>query len=139
MDKCDFGLVEKVYESCEVVNTGEQEITIKAIPDSDKITRADLKQGTITISNVGSISRNHDGAVTMLIIIPPQVCAICINAMTKKPVVVTNENGEDEIKIKTTVPVTIAFDHRCLDFGEIKPFLDAFQRIVDNPEEILKY
>ena len=119
--------------------TGTAKKAYDAIPDDEKITAKDLKQGTITISNVGSISRNHDGAVTMLIIIPPQVCAICINAMTKKPVVVTNENGEDEIKIKTTVPVTIAFDHRCLDFGEIKPFLDAFQRIVDNPEEILKY
>ena len=59
--------------------------------------------------------------------------------MTKKPVVETNENGEDEIKIKTTVPITIAFDHRVLDFGEVKPFLDAFQRICDNPDEILKY
>jgi pyruvate dehydrogenase E2 component (dihydrolipoamide acetyltransferase) len=59
--------------------------------------------------------------------------------MTKKPVVVTNAQGEDEIKIKTTVPLTIAFDHRCLDFCEVKPFLDALQNIVDNPENILKY
>ena len=110
-----------------------------AIPDSEKITAKDIKQGTITISNTGSISRDHDGAVTMLIIIPPQVCAICINALTKKPVVETNENGEDEIRIKTTVPLTIAFDHRCLDFGEVKPFLDALQKICDNPEDILKY
>lgn len=109
------------------------------IPDSDKITAKDLKQGTITISNTGSISRGHDGAITMLIIIPPQVCAICINAMTKKPVVVKNAQGEDEIGIKTTVPITIAFDHRALDFGEVKPFLDALQNIVDNPDDILKY
>ncbi len=119
--------------------TGAEKKAYDAIPDDEKITAKDLKQGTITISNTGSISRDHDGAVTMLIIIPPQVCAICINAMTKKPVVVTNENGEDEIRIKTTVPLTIAFDHRCLDFGEVKPFLDAFQRIVDNPEDLLNY
>ena len=119
--------------------TGAAKKAYDAIPDSEKITAKDLKQGTITISNTGSISRTHDGAVSMLIIIPPQVCAICINAMTKKPVVVTNAQGEDEIRIKTTVPLTIAFDHRCLDFGEVKPFLDAFQNIVDNPEELLKY
>lgn len=110
-----------------------------AIPDSEKLTAKDLKQGTITISNTGSISRGHDGEVSMLIIIPPQVCAICINAMTKKPVVVKNAAGEDEISIKTTVPLTICFDHRVLDFGEVKPFLDEFQKIVDNPESILKY
>ena len=119
--------------------SGSAKKAYDAIPDSEKITAKDLKQGTITISNTGSISRAHDGSVSMLIIIPPQVCAICINAMTKKPVVVTNAQGEDEIKIKTTVPLTICFDHRVLDFGEVKPFLDAFQNIVDNPETILKY
>lgn len=119
--------------------SGSAKKAYDAIPDSEKLTAKDLKQGTITISNTGSISRAHDGAVSMLIIIPPQVCAICINAMTKKPVVVKNAQGEDEIAIKTTVPLTICFDHRVLDFGEVKPFLDAFQNIVDNPEEILKY
>ncbi len=119
--------------------SGSAKKAYDAIPDSEKITAKDLKQGTITISNTGSISRAHDGAVSMLIIIPPQVCAICINAMTKKPVVVQNDKGEDEISIKTTVPLTICFDHRVLDFGEVKPFLDAFQKIVDNPEDLLKY
>lgn len=110
-----------------------------AIPDSDKITGKDLKQGTITISNVGSVARGHDGAISMLIIIPPQICAICINAMQKKPVVVKNAEGKDEIGIKTTIPLTICFDHRVLDFGEIKPFLDSLQRIFDDPTDLLKY
>lgn len=119
--------------------SGSAKKAYDAIPDSEKLTAKDLKQGTITISNTGSISRGHDGAVSMLIIIPPQVCAICINAMQKKPVVVTNAQGEDEIAIKTTVPLTICFDHRVLDFGEVKPFLDALQNIFDNPEDLLKY
>lgn len=110
-----------------------------AIPDNEKLTAKDLKQGTITISNVGSVARQHEGAVSMLIIIPPQVCAIAINAMQKKPVVVKNAVGEDEIAIKTTVPLTICFDHRVLDFGEVKPFLDALQKIFDDPSELLKY
>ena len=36
MDKCDFSLVQKILESGETVNIGEQDIVIKAIPDSDK-------------------------------------------------------------------------------------------------------
>ena len=119
--------------------TGSAKKAYDAIPDSEKLTVSDLKQGTITISNVGSVAREHDGAVSMLIIIPPQVCAIAINAMQKKPVVVKNAEGKDEIGIKTTVPLTICFDHRVLDFGEVKPFLDALQKIFDDPSEILKY
>ncbi len=119
--------------------SGSAKKAYDAIPDNEKLTAKDLKQGTITISNIGASSRQHDGAVSMLIIIPPQVCAICINAMQKRPVVIKNADGEDEIAIKTTVPITICFDHRVLDFGEVAPFLDAFKKIVDNPEEILKY
>ena len=36
MDKCDFSLVQKILESGEVVNTGEQDITVKTIPDTNK-------------------------------------------------------------------------------------------------------
>lgn len=36
MDKCDFSLVQKILDSNDVINTGEQEIVVKAIPDSDK-------------------------------------------------------------------------------------------------------
>ncbi len=118
---------------------GAEKKAYYAIPENEKIGVSDLKQGTITISNVGSISRQHDGAVSMLIIIPPQVCAIAINAIQKKPVVVKNAAGDDEIVIKTTVPITVCFDHRVLDFGEVKPFLDALQNIFDNPCDIFVY
>lgn len=119
--------------------TGEAKKAYDAIPDSEKLTVSDLKQGTITISNIGAITRGHDGNLALLMIIPPQVCAIGIGALQKKPVVVTNEKGEDEIAIRSTIPLCICFDHRVLDFGEVKPFLDAFQEIVDNPEAFLKY
>lgn len=36
MDKCDFALVEKILNSGEQVNTGEQVITVKPVPDTDK-------------------------------------------------------------------------------------------------------
>lgn len=119
--------------------TGEAKKAYDAIPDSEKLTVSDLQQGTITISNVGSITRGHTGHVGLLMIIPPQVCAIAIGAITKKPVVVTDKDGKDDVQIRTTVPMDICFDHRVLDFGEVRPFLDAVQNIFDNPETFLKY
>ncbi len=119
--------------------SGEAKKAYDAIPDTEKLTGKDLKQGTITISNVGAISRKHDGAVAMLMIIPPQVCAIAIGAVKKKPVVVTNAEGKDEFVARTTVPLCICFDHRVLDFGEVRPFLDALQNIFDNADDFLKY
>ncbi len=118
--------------------TGDAKKAYDAIPDSEKLTVSDLQQGTITISNIGSITRGHDGHVGLLMIIPPQVCAIAVGAVTKKPVVVSKD-GKDEIEIRTTVPLDICFDHRVLDFGEVKPFIDALQNIFDNPDDFLKY
>ncbi|MCD7774540.1 MAG: 2-oxo acid dehydrogenase subunit E2 [Clostridiales bacterium] len=119
--------------------TGDAKKAYDAIPDDDKITYEDLQQGTITVSNIGASTRGHDGTLAMLMIIPPQVCAIGICSLTKKPIVVTNEKGEDEIKIRTTIPLDICFDHRVLDFGEVKPFMDALQDIFNHPESFLKY
>ena len=36
MNKCEFALVSKILESGEKVNIGEQEITVKPLPDCDK-------------------------------------------------------------------------------------------------------
>ena len=110
-----------------------------AIPDDEKITKADLKQGTITISNIGSITRGIDGAVALIMIIPPQICAIGISAVVKKPVVDVDENGKDVIRIADVLPLNICFDHRALDFGEVKPFLARLDEIFKNPDEILVY
>lgn len=116
--------------------TGEAKKEYDSIPDSEKITRKELEQGTITISNIGSISRGIPGDIALIMIIPPQICAIGIGAIQKRPIVVTNEKGEDEIKIAQVLPMCVCFDHRALDFGEIKPFLTKLKELFDNPEDV---
>ena len=117
---------------------GDEKKEYDKIPVNDKITFNDLKQGTITVSNIGSISRGIPGEIGLLMIIPPQVCAIAIGALQKKPVAVINEKGEDEVKVSNILPICICFDHRALDFGEIKPFVSKLEEIFNNPELILK-
>lgn len=107
------------------------------IPASEKITRDDLKQGTITVSNVGSISRGLSGELGLLMIIPPQICAIGLGAIQKKPIVLTDENGNDKISVSSVLPICICFDHRALDFGEVKPFIAKLDEFFKNPELIL--
>lgn len=101
---------------------------------SDKLTYHDLRQGTITMSNIGSITKGLAGVVSMLMIIPPQVVAIGVASIYKKPIVAVDENGKDAIKIAKVLPICICFDHRALDFGDIKPFILELERIFKNPE-----
>ncbi len=99
-----------------------------SIPKHKRVTVDDLKQGTVMVTNFGSLYPNQKGAGAMLEIIPPQVTAYAIGAVTKKPVVVT-EDGEDKIVIRSILPICIAFDHRALDFDDIIPMIKAFDEI----------
>ena len=118
---------------------GAEKKAYEAIPETERITRNDLKQGTITVSNIGADSRGLAGECAMLMVIPPQICAIGVGALQRRPVVVKNENGEEEIVIRTILPMNICFDHRALDFGEVRPFLTKMQEIFENPEMILNH
>mgnify|MGYP000092758781 CR=1 FL=1 len=112
---------------------GEDKKKYYSIPERDRLTKKDIEQGTVTISNLGSIHRNQKGMCFLLEIIPPQVTAIAVNAIQKKPTVVTDENGNDTIEIRQILPLTIAFDHKALDYGDIIPFMDRLDEIFENP------
>ena len=118
---------------------GAEKKAYNAIPETERITRKDLKQGTITVSNIGADSRGLAGECAMLMVIPPQICAIGVGALQRRPVVVKNENGEEEIVIRTILPMNVCFDHRALDFGEVRPFLTKLQEIFEKPEMILNH
>jgi len=66
--------------------------------------------------------------------IPPQTAAIGIAAVRPKPVV--NENGD--IVSSKILPITIAFDHRALDMGDVVPFMQKLDEIFDTPKSILE-
>lgn len=116
--------------------SGKAKKEYEAIPESDRLTKHDIEQGTITVSNIGSTYRRQRGETCLLEIVPPQVCAIAIGAVQDKPVVIVNDDGEKEIAIRQVMPLCIAFDHRALDFGEIVPFIKKLDEIFEEPEII---
>ncbi len=116
---------------------GEAKKAYEAIPETDRITYKDLKQGTITVSNIGADTRGISGECAMLMVIPPQVCAICIGSLQRRPVVVKDEEGNEKVEIRTILPMNICFDHRALDFGDVRPFISKMEEFFQNPEMIL--
>ena len=116
---------------------GAEKKAYYAKPATERLTRHDIDQGTITITNLGSVRRQYKGMCMMLEIIPPQVCAIAINAAQKRPTVVTDENGNEKIETRTILPLTIAMDHRALDFGDFFPFFDTLDEVFAKPEIVL--
>lgn len=105
-----------------------------AIPATERLTKHDIEQGTITISNLGSVARGWNGICTLLEIIPPQVTAIGIGAVQDKPIV-----KDGEVVAGKVCPITIAFDHRAIDMGDLTPFINKMNEILANPEIIKEW
>jgi len=118
---------------------GEEKRAYRTLPDSDKLSKRDLEQGTILISNIGSVYRGSYNPPTLLEVIPPMVCALCIGAFTEKPGVVTHADGRKTIEPRLFLPITIAFDHRALDYGGVAPFLKRMDAIFARPEGMAEW
>ena len=116
--------------------SGPQKERYYSISKKDRLTKNDIEQGTTTISNFGSVYKNQSGCCFLLEIIPPQVAAFGINAVQKRPIVVTDENGNDAIEVRKILPITIAFDHRALDYGDCVPFCERLDEIFSNASVI---
>ena len=89
--------------------------------------------GTVTISNIGSLYREQHGYFGLLEVVPPQVLAVGISAVQEKPGVFIDENGNKGIGIRKYLPMCLAFDHRAVDFDTLVPFLKKLDEIFADP------
>ena len=94
----------------------------------DRLKPENIKQGSITVSNMGSLYKGWKGNCTILEIIPPQLCALAVGAVQKRAA--ADEAGR--ICAADIVPVTITFDHRALDTAELVPFMQTLDRVLQD-------
>lgn len=115
---------------------GAEKRNYYSIPESKRLTKDDIKQGTITISNTGSLYKEMRGECTVLEIIPPQASAICIGAVQLQAIADTDVNGNPYVRTGSIIPLTIAFDHRALDAQDLALFIKKLDGIFACPEII---
>lgn len=106
------------------------------IPKEQRLGKKELEQGSVLVTNFGSLDKNLKGFAGIIEIIPPQVCAISVGAIQEKPGVYTGEDGTKQIGIRKILPLCIAFDHRAVDFGHLVPFMRALDEVFEHPEVI---
>jgi 2-oxoglutarate dehydrogenase E2 component (dihydrolipoamide succinyltransferase) len=92
-----------------------------------KLTPDDVQGGTFTITNYGIFGN----IIGIPIINQPQVAILGVGAIKKRPVVLTDEAGNDSIAIRSMVYLTLSFDHRILDGAIGGQFISA---VVENLE-----
>jgi 2-oxoglutarate dehydrogenase E2 component (dihydrolipoamide succinyltransferase) len=89
-----------------------------------QLTADEMAGGTFSLTNPG-------GFGTLLgtpIIPPPQVAIMGVNAIVKRPVVVTDELGADSIAIRQMMLLALSYDHRLVDGAYAAQFLALVKR-----------
>jgi pyruvate dehydrogenase E2 component (dihydrolipoamide acetyltransferase) len=128
----DWGLIVPVVKNAEersfvglqraISDLGERARTKKLKPE-------EVQGGTFTITNPGIFGAKFG----MPIINQPQVAIMGVGGIEKKPVVVTDKDGNDSIAIRSMMHLSIGYDHRIIDgavadqfMAEVKKFLESW-------------
>jgi len=94
----------------------------------NKLKPDELSGGTFTLTNTGSRGALFDTPVVFL----PQSAILGTGVVAKRPVVVTDENGQDSIAIRSMVYLALSYDHRLIDGADASRFLvDVKTRLED--------
>jgi 2-oxoglutarate dehydrogenase E2 component (dihydrolipoamide succinyltransferase) len=129
----DWGLIVPVIK-----NADEKSILGLARSSQDLAERARTKRlkpeeiqgGTFTVTNPGVF-----GSLFGTPIIPqPQVAILGVGTIEKRPVVVSDEHGNDALGIRTVGYLALSFDHRLIDGADADKFLARVKAILEKGE-----
>jgi 2-oxoglutarate dehydrogenase E2 component (dihydrolipoamide succinyltransferase) len=132
----DWGLIVPVVKNAEersfvglqraITDLGERARSKKLKPD-------EVQGGTFTITNPGIFGAKFG----MPIINQPQVAIMGVGGIVKKPVVVTDKDGNDSIAIRSMMHLSIGYDHRIIDGAVADQFMMEVKKFLENWNEEL--
>lgn len=110
------------------INAELKDLSLRA--REGRLTLAEVKGGTFTISNLGMFGIDQFRAI----INPPESAILAVGKTVRKPVVI---NQNDEIDVRPIVSVTLSADHRVIDGVIAANFLQDLVEAIESPEIIL--
>ncbi len=91
---------------------------------SGKLDLSDVRDGTFTITNIGSIGT----VMGMPVINPPEVAILGVHRVVDKPVYI-----DGELKPRKVVNLSLSFDHRVIEGAYAARFLNLVKRYLEDP------
>ena len=125
------GLLTPVLRDASTLNIAQiagQIADLAARTRANQLKPDELSGGTFTLTNTGSRGALFDTPVVFL----PQVAILGTGVVTKRPVVVTDADGNESIAIRSMVYLALSYDHRIVDGADASRFLvDVKKRLED--------
>jgi 2-oxoglutarate dehydrogenase E2 component (dihydrolipoamide succinyltransferase) len=133
----DWGLIVPVLKNADELSVFGIAKKMADLADRARAKRLnpdEVQQGTFTITNPG-VFGSYIGTP---IINQPQVAILGVGTIEKRPKVITLEDGEDVIAIRTMGMVSMSYDHRVVDGADADRFLaDLKKQLESFPEGAL--
>jgi pyruvate dehydrogenase E2 component (dihydrolipoamide acetyltransferase) len=114
-DKSMVELAESIGDKAERAQSGE-------------LRPGDMEPGTFSITNLGVIG----GEAFTPIIYPPQSAILGVGKIQE-----TAEVIDGEVKPRTTVKLSLSYDHRVVDGAEAARFMNKIKEDLENPRELI--
>ncbi|MBQ2040511.1 MAG: 2-oxo acid dehydrogenase subunit E2 [Lachnospiraceae bacterium] len=127
----DYGLVSPVVQDADRMNLFELSKAIHTVIDkarNQKLSPEDLKDGTFTLTNMGIFPVDNFNPILP----SPQSCILGFGRCVEKPAVY---NGE--ICIRTRMVLSVTYDHRVFDGGEVGRIMKTMKEYLEDPELLL--
>jgi 2-oxoglutarate dehydrogenase E2 component (dihydrolipoamide succinyltransferase) len=124
------GLIVPVVKNADDLNIGGLARRIADLADrtrAGKIGPDELSGGTLTVTNTGSVGALFDTAI----FVPPQSAILVTGAVVKRPVVVTDAEGNDVIAVRSMAYVALSYDHRTIDGADAARYLSAIKKRIE--------
>ncbi|QSX35591.1 dihydrolipoyllysine-residue acetyltransferase [Shewanella sedimentimangrovi] len=96
---------------------------------SGRVAPADIKGGTISISNIGALG----GTVATPIINKPEVAIVALGKVQTLP----RFAADGSVQARKIMQVSWSGDHRVIDGGTIARFCNLWKQYLENPQEML--
>jgi len=118
----DWGLIVPVIKGADKLSLSGLALAANDLAErarAKKLNPDEVHGGTFTITNPGVFG----GLYGMPIINQPQVAILCVGVIEKRAKVITTENGDDVMAIRSMSYFALTYDHRVVDGADAEKFL----------------
>ena len=129
----DWGLIVPVIKKADSLSLAGLAQTANDLADrarTKKLMPDEVSGGTFTITNPGVFG----GLFGTPIINQPQVAILCVGTIEKRPKVITTDEGDDVIAIRSMAYFALTYDHRIVDGADAEKFLSFMKEYLETTQ-----
>ena len=129
----DWGLIVPVIKRADTLSLSGLALAANDLADrarTKKLMPDEVAGGTFTITNPGVFG----GLFGTPIINQPQVAILCVGTIEKRPKVITTDDGDDVIAIRSMAYFALTYDHRIVDGADAEKFLSFMKEYLETTQ-----